>query len=490
MKQSELREIIQEAISEISEAIGLGVAESTPPNFPKGIKDKIFKQYGKDSPKAYATMWAIKKKLDEGDQRVKEMWMAFENKQVSEEFDPDQEEREKYDRQICRHNQKNPQRYPCPTCKKPDALSAWEKKKGYQCSACADAEEGVGGLWEGKEDLVDQLRRELRKAVKERNAEKAAYYSEALKAPIVALASFDRQFKGSAAYEQWIKKHGAEIKDQQSDIDRFAVRQSIGGSDDGEVWEEKKTNEHSEAAKKYEKDHQPEPSPDDKLFEDYSGQEKREVEIGEIVRAVASDLAKKYKIEDSPLIKKLMSLGAELAKMHGAIRYSGQMYEHTEADINNLEEKREVEIGKQILNFVKGLPAETHQELSDIQSIQALAQELIDMHHNSSGKMIEEKNQRFDVEDCEVVVNGTKYYADAIFQWDEESINHRHDPRKGQGQDLIADVPVKVDDITVTDVSGNSVTDKTIVDNVAAATLEKFRESDEGARNKRWGKWM
>lgn len=32
----------------------------------------------------------------------------------------------------------------CPTCKTPNALSAAEAAKGYQCSRCADREEGVG----------------------------------------------------------------------------------------------------------------------------------------------------------------------------------------------------------------------------------------------------------------------------------------------------------------------------------------------------------
>ena len=36
-------------------------------------------------------------------------------------------------------------RYPCPTCKEENALTAHEKDKGYQCDRCADAAEGVGG---------------------------------------------------------------------------------------------------------------------------------------------------------------------------------------------------------------------------------------------------------------------------------------------------------------------------------------------------------
>jgi ribosomal protein L37AE/L43A len=52
-------------------------------------------------------------------------------------------ERMAYDRQISQYNKNNKQRYECPTCHTKDALSAWEKKKGYQCSRCADREEGI-----------------------------------------------------------------------------------------------------------------------------------------------------------------------------------------------------------------------------------------------------------------------------------------------------------------------------------------------------------
>lgn len=34
--------------------------------------------------------------------------------------------------------------YPCPTCKRPNRLTAADVKKGYQCDSCADAEEGTG----------------------------------------------------------------------------------------------------------------------------------------------------------------------------------------------------------------------------------------------------------------------------------------------------------------------------------------------------------
>lgn len=36
----------------------------------------------------------------------------------------------------------NPRIHPCPRCKQPDRLTPADVRKGYQCDACADAEEG------------------------------------------------------------------------------------------------------------------------------------------------------------------------------------------------------------------------------------------------------------------------------------------------------------------------------------------------------------
>lgn len=109
------------------------ISESTPPNFPADLKKKIFKQYGK-SPKAYATMWALHKKHGE---KLSEMWIG-----MKENFNPDEHERQEWERGISKYNKRNPSRFPCPTCGTKNALSAWEHQKGYQCKACADAEEG------------------------------------------------------------------------------------------------------------------------------------------------------------------------------------------------------------------------------------------------------------------------------------------------------------------------------------------------------------
>ena len=54
-QKQNLKDIIKECISEI-------LRESAPPGLSKSIIHKVEKQYGKDSPKAYATMWAIHNK--------------------------------------------------------------------------------------------------------------------------------------------------------------------------------------------------------------------------------------------------------------------------------------------------------------------------------------------------------------------------------------------------------------------------------------------
>lgn len=59
------------------------------------------------------------------------------------EHPDDARERHEFDRGISRNNRRNPQRYECPTCKRPNALSHDQKQKGYQCNACADTEEGT-----------------------------------------------------------------------------------------------------------------------------------------------------------------------------------------------------------------------------------------------------------------------------------------------------------------------------------------------------------
>ncbi len=43
-----------------------------------------------------------------------------------------------------RATKSNPRCYPCPTCGKPNMLTAKDKALGYQCDECADRAEGGG----------------------------------------------------------------------------------------------------------------------------------------------------------------------------------------------------------------------------------------------------------------------------------------------------------------------------------------------------------
>lgn len=41
-----------------------------------------------------------------------------------------------------RATRQNPRIHPCPTCKRPDMLTAADVRRGYQCDGCVNAEEG------------------------------------------------------------------------------------------------------------------------------------------------------------------------------------------------------------------------------------------------------------------------------------------------------------------------------------------------------------
>ena len=43
-----------------------------------------------------------------------------------------------------RASARNLRNLPCPTCEKPNKLTAADRARGYQCDACADADEGMG----------------------------------------------------------------------------------------------------------------------------------------------------------------------------------------------------------------------------------------------------------------------------------------------------------------------------------------------------------
>jgi hypothetical protein len=91
MNRAQLKQLIRESIEEVmNEFAPLGVAdegrldEKAPPHFPRALEKKLLAQY-KDTPqKAYATMWKIHNAKNEGNERVCEMWTAWENKSVNE----------------------------------------------------------------------------------------------------------------------------------------------------------------------------------------------------------------------------------------------------------------------------------------------------------------------------------------------------------------------------------------------------------------------
>jgi hypothetical protein len=86
MNKNQLKQLVRQIVKE---AIGLGVAETnlqegTPPDFPAALKKKLLSRY-KDVPqKAYATMWKMHNSKNEGNQRVCEMWAAWESKGMNE----------------------------------------------------------------------------------------------------------------------------------------------------------------------------------------------------------------------------------------------------------------------------------------------------------------------------------------------------------------------------------------------------------------------
>lgn len=45
---------------------------------------------------------------------------------------------------LCAASKSNPRNLPCPTCGEPNRLTPADRARGYQCNACADADEGLG----------------------------------------------------------------------------------------------------------------------------------------------------------------------------------------------------------------------------------------------------------------------------------------------------------------------------------------------------------
>ena len=69
-QEQKLKEVIKKEIRSVLKEMWMGwqhhesedVHEVAPPNFPPELEDKIKKQYGSDSPEAFATMWKIHNK--------------------------------------------------------------------------------------------------------------------------------------------------------------------------------------------------------------------------------------------------------------------------------------------------------------------------------------------------------------------------------------------------------------------------------------------
>lgn len=70
-----------------------------------------------------------------------------------------------------------------------------------------------------KPDYFDSLRAMLRQAHKEKNAEKAVYYSAAF--ALSACASWE-VFRGAWAYASWVKQNAEAIALQNAEYKRFA----------------------------------------------------------------------------------------------------------------------------------------------------------------------------------------------------------------------------------------------------------------------------
>jgi len=107
-------------------------------------------------------------------------------------------------------------------------LKAVEYAKMY----ADDKKNGVMG--EQEENYLDAMQRELKKALKAKDAEQAVYYRQALSGPDAAVASWNK-FKGSWAYEQWLKKDSTKqaIDAQKTEFKRFAY---LGEQDESDYY--------------------------------------------------------------------------------------------------------------------------------------------------------------------------------------------------------------------------------------------------------------
>lgn len=162
MKLSQLKQLIKESIDE--DPLYVEYVGDLPDEVPFFIQGKKFEYVNARYPngKVDIGVYSFSGDIVYSYEAFRNMFNIKENKMktsdlknlikecIRESFADSMEDPEfrKWQSGINKHNRQNPQRYPCPTCKRPDALSAWQKKQGYQCDRCADREEGV---WEGTE---------------------------------------------------------------------------------------------------------------------------------------------------------------------------------------------------------------------------------------------------------------------------------------------------------------------------------------------------
>lgn len=99
----------------------------------------------------------------------------------------------------------------------------------------------------------------------------------------------------------------------------------------------------------------------------------------------------------------------------------------------------------------------------------------------------------WEADGMEISVNGREFFVYANFSWERESVDYRFDPTRGfsgQGQDRIADVAREVSEI---EVFGADDSEAVLIADLPAekeAVLTAFRESEHGAKNFSWGRWM
>lgn len=104
-------------------------------------------------------------------------------------------------------------------------------------------------------------------------------------------------------------------------------------------------------------------------------------------------------------------------------------------------------------------------------------------------EVIEESFGNWDVEEYEVKMNGKVYSVDASFAWHEDAVDHRHDPRTDIGQDYIAEVPYKVENIQAFEINQDSHTqidDPVMLKQLGDIALSDFLDTEESRRNGYW----